>query len=238
MWFLMIHLYNLHLPSITWDSSLWICRDVYLWRLVWFDLRWGVYKNWGWRNQTQKRQEKKGGKEEKLQPKADYTAKGVEAAILATVKQWSCALSHHCSSLWTLGVALAPQPLPLETAAPRVLLTPERFSTQCVFLLFLLHPTGRAKGQISIPCQEKGQVGKEAKTRGILFSIIWRGWLQKWNQMLATKNQYMLDTYIVSSIMYASVTWAMKSSSKETCSLLTPQKFFCQYLKRWFRVSN
>lgn len=31
---------------------------------------------------------KKGGKEEKLQPKADYTAKGVEAAILAhPVKQ-------------------------------------------------------------------------------------------------------------------------------------------------------
>lgn len=41
-----------------------------------------------------------------------------------------------------------------------------------------LAPSGwQSRSQISIPCQEKGQVGKEAKTRGILFSIIWRGWL-------------------------------------------------------------
>lgn len=127
---------------------------------------------------TRLRKGRKREAREKLQPKADYTAKGVEAAhsrktmVLCFEPPLQLSLDTGCDAGSTAATTSG-------NRSPKGAVDTRKILHAMCFLLFLLHPTGRAKGQISIPCQRKGASRKEAKTRGILFSIIWRGWLQK-----------------------------------------------------------
>lgn len=100
---------------------------------------------------------KKGRRSRKITAQSRLHSQGGWGCHSCHRKTWSRALSHLCSSLWTLGVALAPQPLPLETAAPVMLVTPPRFSTQCVFLLLLLHPAGRAEVRYPFSAKKRGK---------------------------------------------------------------------------------
>lgn len=71
------------------------------------------------------------------------------------------------------GCGIAPTATASETTTPKMLLTQKDSPCSASLAPF----DWQSRSQISIPCQEKGEVGKEAKTTGRLFSIIWRGWL-------------------------------------------------------------
>lgn len=121
----------------------------------------GVYKNWGWRNQTQKRQEKK---EAKKKTTAQQTTQPRESRLppchRKTMVLWAttAALFGHWVWRWLHShTTLKPQ--------PHGCCWHQKDSPRNVFSALLLHPTGRAKGQISSPAK-KGASRKGSKTRG------------------------------------------------------------------------
>lgn len=120
------------------------------------------------------------------------------------------------------GCGIVPTATASETTTPMMLLT-QKDSPRSVFFCFscsiwLAEP----KSDIH-SLSRKGGGRKRSKNKRQTFQhhmerLAITSGIRCWQQ----KNQCMLDTYIVSSIMYASTTWAMKPFSKETCFLLTP----------------
>lgn len=122
------------------------------------------------------------------QPKADYTAKGVKRLhschreTMVLCFGHTAALSGHWVWRWLHSHYLWKRRSPKGAVDTRKILHAMCFSA-------LAPSDWQSQGQISFPAKRKGASRKEAKTRGILFSIIWRAgykneircWQQKIN---------------------------------------------------------